>query len=161
MLALCSLMSAYFDSPTLKSLEISVDEFPAFDEPPTISMSDILPLATQTWPQLRTISLRYVPLTTADATILVASLRGHFESFSCWCSWVVQGSWLDVVDRFRELDVLHSFEIDYSKGGEFADDHWNHPHEFPFSRKELEVYVLRAAVESPLPNYFTTSEPEV
>lgn len=84
MLALCSLTSAFFDTPTLKTLEFSFDEFPAYHEPPMVSISDILPMGSQTWPQLHTLSLRYVPLTIADAELLVRTLRGHLKRFHCW-----------------------------------------------------------------------------
>lgn len=156
MLALCSLTSAYFDSSTLSSLRISFDEFPAFHEPPTVSISDILPLETQLWPQLHTLSLRYVPLTITDATMLVGILKGHLKSFKCWCSWLVQGSWIEVVDNFRELDLLQSFEIDYPKGGEFADVSWNHPN--TFLKQEVEKYVLKAAASNPLTEFFKASQ---
>jgi hypothetical protein len=154
MLALCSLTSAYFDTPTLKNLEISFEGYPAaFDEPPTVSILDILPLATQNWPLLHKLSLRYMPLSAASAVMLVGVLRGSLEVLDCYSLLLVNGSWIDVVDTFRELEKLKSFTIDYPRGGECGDQG-----RYTFPSEEVAEYVLRMRAEKTLPQYFSNSE---
>jgi hypothetical protein len=153
MLALCSLTSTYFDTSKPRKLEIAFDEYPVFYEPPKVTTADLLPVDTQTWPRLQSLSMRYMPLNLADAQRFVEILKGGLEVLDCYCLYLVHGSWVDVLDTFRGLKSLKSFTILYPKGGECGERD-----RYKFPQEEFAEYVLKTRAKNPLPDFFKKPE---
>jgi hypothetical protein len=152
MLALCSLTTAFFDVQALKKLELAFDEYPVFYELPQVGLSDLLPLESkQSWSQLTTLSLRYVPFRLSELRTLVRALGDSLEIFHGYCLYLLGGKWAAVLDTARGFERLRGFSLMYPRGGDLGNDRGfrKYPPE-----NEVVDYVLKRSEKNPFPTFF-------
>ncbi|KAF2116905.1 hypothetical protein BDV96DRAFT_38009 [Lophiotrema nucula] len=118
---LCALTSAFFSSPKLTEMELSLDDYPVFGEIPKISASDLLTLPLPS-PKVEKIYLRNVPFTTTSLQTLVSSLP-KLKRLNFNAPFLLDGKWVHALDILHQLaanKTLVHVELHGPQGAEFG-----------------------------------------
>jgi hypothetical protein len=149
MLALCSFTKPFFSSQNMQSLELELETYPVFYEIPKISLLDIFPL-DQSWTHLKHVTLGYIPFKVEDLNAFVNTTRNTLTSLKLDFPYLLNGSWVDVLDAFRGFADLQSFDLIYPKGAEFG----NRNAQFRnWPAEEIKMYALKHRQHNPLVDF--------
>jgi hypothetical protein len=146
MLALGSITTPFFSAPHLQNLEIYFKEYPWTHSEPTVSLSEILPLDI-TWPQLKTLRLKYQPMTIDELRGLVNRQRETVRHLDLTCLWLLKGSIYDVLETVRGFSKLEKVVMPFPKGSGFEGTGGI---DFEWPVEEISRYLLRETDVHPL-----------
>jgi hypothetical protein len=148
MAALTSLAATFFAIPSLTSLELVFDEHGS-GQNKKVSLSALLP-PSGSWPHLRSLSLKYLPLSLDDLQALVAALRNTLKKLYGHCLTLQSGSWLDALDLLRGFEALRHIDLGFLRGGEFGEGQYNF---INLPRQAMASYVMKEIDRNPLLNF--------
>ncbi|KAH7183539.1 uncharacterized protein B0J16DRAFT_345930 [Fusarium flagelliforme] len=146
MLALGSITTPFFSAPHLQTLDIYFKEYPRHESEPTVSLSEMLPLDI-TWPQLKTLRLKYQPMTIDELRGLVNRQRETVRHLDLTCLWLLKGSIYDVLETVRGFSKLEKVIIPFPKGSGFEGTGGI---DFEWPVEEISRYLLRDTDVHPL-----------
>ncbi|PCD24434.1 hypothetical protein FGRA07_11094 [Fusarium graminearum] len=148
MLALCSITKPFFSAPKLEFLDIYFMEYPRSNTPPTVSLSDILPL-DMSWPRLNTLWLLYQPLTMDELRDVVSKNCQAVREFTLKSPWFLQGSVHDALRTIRGFENLQTVDMTFPKGSDFRG---TGALDFKWPLDEIKRYLLKETDDFPLPD---------
>lgn len=142
------LTTAFFNVASLESMYLAFEGYPCFYEEPKISMMELLPLKTRTWPHLESISFSHIPFHQSDLEILSESANGKTMTYiTMYRPFLLSGSWSQSLDLMRngwpELEralVLHPKGDMFGGLRDFV----------PGPSDEMAQYLLRKREDNPL-----------
>lgn len=146
---LCKLTSAFFRSPYLKEIHLSLDDYPSFgtEAITAISLTDLihLPLPSS---NLSRIYFRNVPFKLEELHQLSWQIQHTLEWFNLYCPYLLSGSWEEALDLLRNLESLEYIELQYMNGGGFGPMGILGVKNLP-EDELIEAYVLRKSEQNP------------
>ncbi|CAF3539567.1 unnamed protein product [Fusarium graminearum] len=148
MLALCSITKPFFSAPKLEFLNIYFMEYPRSNTPPTVSLSDILPL-DMSWPRLNTLWLLYQPMTMDELRDVVSKNCQAVREFTLKSPWFLQGSVHDALRTIRGFENLQTVDMAFPKGSDFRG---TGALDFKWPLDEIKRYLLKETDDFPLPD---------
>ncbi|KAK6703608.1 hypothetical protein SNK04_013536 [Fusarium graminearum] len=148
MLALCSITKPFFSAPKLEFLDIYFMEYPRSNTPPTVSLSDILPL-DMSWPRLNTLWLLYQPMTMDELRDVVSKNCQAVREFTLKSPWFLQGSVHDALRTIRGFENLQTVDMTFPKGSDFRG---TGALDFKWPLDEIKRYLLKETDDFPLPD---------
>ena len=154
---LCALTRAFFSSPRLSRMALSLGEYPCFYEIPTISFSDLIQ-APLTSSRISKAKLQGVPFKFTELQEFVDKTKSMLETFELTTPYLLNAKWLDGVDVLRQLNNLAKFDFKYPKGGEYGDGKSNRP---DIDGSAIERYILREIEVSPLQGWTAHDRNEI
>lgn len=124
MAGLCRFTSAFYSSQHLTDIQLSLDNYPAFYEPPTVSLADFLPLPLPGTSTLTKLYLRNPPVTIEELEALKNCFQsrdvGRLKRLVLYSPWLLSGDWIHALDVLRDMCPTDHVELQYPKGGLFS-----------------------------------------
>ena len=144
LMGLSDISRAYFSSPSMKELRLSLGNYPSFHEIPKVSLDDflVLPLSKS---HLSVINFRNLPMKLGEMQTLVDSVKITAVFLSVESMYILDSNWLEGIEVLRGLENLEGLELKSPKGGAFG---------YRFVRTwptvMMKEYVLRQTAKNPL-----------
>lgn len=113
-----NLTRAFFDVPDLQSLTLRFVDYPVFYKIPQISSSQILP--QRTWSRLHTFVLSFIPFHQREAIDLIERHRQVIKKLTMEGSYLLIGTWMDIIESMRQLEKLDTVSCKWLKGAGFG-----------------------------------------
>ncbi|EER38812.1 predicted protein [Histoplasma capsulatum var. duboisii H88] len=146
---LASLTKAFFDTETVRSVDLDIRDYSLHTAPPHISLYRLLPDCE--WPQLQALSLVAVPFHEQELRKTVDRHRNSLKILEMDGLQLLSGSWRGALRILRELDKLEEVSWRWPTGGKHGNGSSEDDLIFHFSEKDVCQYLLKTKdAENPL-----------
>ncbi|KLJ10736.1 hypothetical protein EMPG_13879 [Blastomyces silverae] len=138
---LASLTTAFFNTESVRSVDLDIHDYSPPSDPPYISLHELLPDCE--WPQLQALSLTGVPFHERELWKLVGRIRNSLEILDMDGLQILNGNWKNAFRILRGLDNLEEVSCRWPTGGEYGSGSYEDDLIFRFSENAVCQYLLK------------------
>ncbi|PGH11248.1 hypothetical protein AJ79_04982 [Helicocarpus griseus UAMH5409] len=146
---LASLTSAFFNTETVRFLDLNLYDYSIQVDPPRVGLYDFFPDCK--WPQLESLSLVSLPFHERELRRLVDRHRDSLRILDMHGLHIISGTWRNSLDILRGLNCLEEVSCDWPAGAEFGNGAHEDDLVYSYSERAVCEYILRVGdMENPL-----------